>query len=567
MEANTQNTYSTYIKTILFIALLIVSGSVLVGQKTYLIKIKALKDTFSINVKDTIEFQKQLEEKINEFYADGFINSNLDSLNKNSDTITGIIYKGEKHFWDTLIIKNENKLKQNIPVYSAKKQKPVNLLRLKKYKKEILRTLEDNGYPFARLNTEFYIHNKNLKLIIEVIPDDYYSYDTLVYNDIKISNSFLWRYLDIQPGAPYNESSLSKISGRIEQLSFLELTAAPLISYNNKKVRTDLSLKKINANYFDGLLGIVPDQDRDNKYMLTGELELSLLNTLGYGEQLDLQWKKNEQLSQQLNATIKWPYLFKSPLGVNGKVEMLKEDTSFVHLTLRGGLFIYFSGINSATAYYKNKQTIVLSPEDTSNILATNSYGSGLEVIWQNTDSKLNPSTGYMISTDFGAGRRIVNDPENSSDRIKSNYFEGKLLLQGILPVYKRWSVLVQNNLEGLYSEKKIYKSELLRIGGLRTLRGFDENAFFSKSHNISTIEIRWLFEQLSHFKVFADAGWINARTGGDRALIRALGFGTGINLHTNAGIFSISYALGRFNSEPIKLNNAKIHFGYINKF
>ncbi|ALO16138.1 Outer membrane protein/protective antigen OMA87 [Salinivirga cyanobacteriivorans] len=552
-------------KLLAFLFIFIVQSSV--GQDIYLMKIVDQDIVSSIKSNDTADFQNSIRKKLTDFHSQGFINSNLDSIYRSGDTITGIIHKGEKHFWTNLTINSDEKLLQGLPEHKIKHKTPVNLIKVKRYKKELLEYLENNGYPFAQVNSNFEVKNYKLKLNIHLEPGQKYTYDSIVFNDIKIADSFLWRYLNIIPGDVFNNETLSEISDKIQQLSYLELSAEPLISFENKLARTDLRLKKINANYFDGLLGIVPDEDRNNKYMLTGELELSLLNNLGFGEQLELEWKKTRQLSQQLDAAINWPYLLRSPLGVNGKVEMLKEDTSFVRLTLRGGLFVYFNGTNSATGYYKNKQTIVLSPEDTTNILATNAYGTGLEIIWQQKDSKLNPGKGYMIFSDLGAGRRIVQNPSIAGDLIKANYIEGKLTLQGILPVYQRWSVLLQNQLEGIYSDKKIYKNELLRIGGLKTLRGFDENDFFSRNHSISTIELRWLFELYSHFKIFADAGWINAQRGTDRTLLRVLGFGTGVNLNTNAGIFSISYALGKTNNQPVKLNNAKIHFGYINNF
>ena len=40
-----------------------------------------------------------------------------------------------------------------------------------------------------------------------------------------------------------------------------------------------------------------------------------------------------------------------------------------------------------------------------------------------------------------------------------------------------------------------------------------------------------------------------------------------GFDFETKAGIFSLSYALGKQFDNPFEINTAKIHFGYISRF
>ena len=47
----------------------------------------------------------------------------------------------------------------------------------------------------------------------------------------------------------------------------------------------------------------------------------------------------------------------------------------------------------------------------------------------------------------------------------------------------------------------------------------------------------------------------------------RPFGFGSGMSFETKAGIFSITYALGKQFDNPIKFSSAKIHFGFVNFF
>ena len=43
---------------------------------------------------------------------------------------------------------------------------------------------------------------------------------------------------------------------------------------------------------------------------------------------------------------------------------------------------------------------------------------------------------------------------------------------------------------------ENMFKNELFRIGGLKTLRGFDEESITASFYNIATLEWRFLFEQ-----------------------------------------------------------------------
>ena len=117
-------------------------------------------------------------------------------------------------------------------------------------------------------------------------------------------------------------------------------------------------------------------------------------------------------------------------------------------------------------------------------------------------------------------------------------------------------------------SDSTIFENELFRIGGLNTLRGFDEESIFASGYSIVTLEFRYLLEQNSYLYVFTNDAWYENKS--SSASIREdipYGFGAGISFETNAGIFSINYALGAQNGQTPLLKSAKIHFGFVNIF
>jgi hemolysin activation/secretion protein len=113
------------------------------------------------------------------------------------------------------------------------------------------------------------------------------------------------------------------------------------------------------------------------------------------------------------------------------------------------------------------------------------------------------------------------------------------------------------------------FENELYRIGGLKILRGFDEESIFTSFYAVNSIEYRILLEQNSYWYLFFDGAYyenknVNLAT---KITDTPFGFGTGITFQTNSGIFSLNYALGKQFNNPIEFRAAKIHFGFVNYF
>ena len=117
-----------------------------------------------------------------------------------------------------------------------------------------------------------------------------------------------------------------------------------------------------------------------------------------------------------------------------------------------------------------------------------------------------------------------------------------------------------------MYS-KNLFENELYRLGGMKTLRGFIEQSMYASSYAIVNTEIRFLFSKNSFLNAFFDAGWYEQKLEQSYLHDFPFGFGAGINYDTKAGIFSLSYALGKQMDNPIQLKTGTISFGYIAMF
>jgi hemolysin activation/secretion protein len=119
----------------------------------------------------------------------------------------------------------------------------------------------------------------------------------------------------------------------------------------------------------------------------------------------------------------------------------------------------------------------------------------------------------------------------------------------------------------GMVENEKLFLNDLFRLGGLRSLRGFNENFFFASHFATATLETRLLFEEQSYFFVFLDQGWVKYNLTNNEFLDTPTGLGIGLNLALEGGIFNFVYALGNSKLQPIGFQTSKIHLGYISRF
>jgi len=119
----------------------------------------------------------------------------------------------------------------------------------------------------------------------------------------------------------------------------------------------------------------------------------------------------------------------------------------------------------------------------------------------------------------------------------------------------------------GVYNSPTTYRNELFRIGGYKLLRGFDEESILAAQYAVCTLEYRYLIGLNSFLFTFVDAGWAKNNVPGYNLNSSFLGLGLGLAFETKAGIFNISYAMGKRDNTNLNFHDAKIHLGYVSFF
>jgi outer membrane protein assembly factor BamA len=527
------------------------------------------------------ELKNEISDIINQLNHNAYLNSSTDSIVVDSSFYHVFIHLGKTYKWTSLKNKNIDEEVLSKIGYRDKlfNNKPFNQKQLKTFFNKVILFYENHGYPFASIKLDsLKINNNNLSAQLYINKNQFYKIDSVIIKgDAKISNQYIKNYIKIKEDDTYKEEAIHKISTRIKELPFVIEEKKWKVVFIEDKSKVLLFLKKKQASKFNGILGVIPDEET-GKLRLTGDVKLNLINSFHNGEKINFNWRSIQENTQDLKFNVLYPFLVNTPFGLDYNFKLYKKDTTFIDVGHKIGLRYILKGNNYFSVFFHNKSSSLLSQSNYATLTVLPSYADissklyGIGAHNSKLDYLLNPRKGYQITISGSLGNKsIKKNPqidENLYENIKLNstLYNADLNIEYYLPITKR-SIIKLASKNGYTFNNNLFENELLRVGGLLTLRGFDEESIFASLYTIETLEYRYILEQNSYLYLFIDGAYYENESIDNFIADRPYGFGMGISFETKAGIFSISYALGKQFDNPILFRSAKIHFGFVNFF
>jgi len=531
--------------------------------------------------------ESEVENIIQKLFSKGFIEASVDSTVLKDKILHSYIYIGKQYLISTLENGNLNEELVRKIHFRPKEyiNKKLAFSEIEKTQNEIVSFYENRGYPFAEVYLDsFSILNNRINAKIFVNPHSLFMIDTIIVEgNTNTTSKYLQNFLSIKKGDYYDKSKIDKISQKISQLSFIKESRKSQLVFLAGKIKMYIFIEKQKSNEFNLLLGILPnDKLNKNKITITGDGTLHLFNSFGVGEEMFVDFKQLKPQTQNLDIAFVYPYLLNLPFGINGKFNLYKNDTSFLNINTKVGISYPFNGVDYIQVFYQNKISNVLN-YDTSTIRATKQLPEtldkvnnnfGVKMHFQKLDYIFNPRKGFDFTISGAVGTRkikpnsiLTNIESTVYDNIQTEsiIFNSTVDLRYFIPILKRHSILLANKSEFLLA-KNVLKNEKYRIGGSHVLRGFDEEEIYSPYFSVFTTEYHFSLSKNAYFYAFGDFAIVEDSRNNNKIDI-PFGFGVGTTFETKAGIFSLSYALGKQLDNKIELKNGKIHFGYINLF
>ncbi len=531
----------------------------------------------------------------NTLLSKGYPAASVDSVHYDSAKATVYLYTGRYYEVASISISDEDQrlVEQSGWNMRSLQSKPLTTAHISAFQSGILNYLENNGYPFARLQLDSIVFNNEkmaAKLKIEEGP--LYKIDSIrVYGNAKIANTFLQQYLQIPNGTIYRKAILQNISKKLSELPYLQEQQTWNMTMLGTGSVLNLYLQSRKSSQVDVLVGFLPSNEQtiNNKILITGDANINLRNAFGTGEIIGLNWQQIQIKSPRLNLAFQQPFVFGSAFGIHTTFDLFKKDSSFLNLNFLAGLQYALSTAQKGSVFIQNLTTNLLSV-DTSLVkrvkklpdqIDASSFNLGVSYEINTTDYRFNPKRGFEVNWIASAGLRklrknnvilTLKDPLFSYaslyDSVKQNSYQLRARLNAAYYIQAGQQSTFKTAVNsGWFHSPAVFRNELFQIGGYKLLRGFDEESIFASGYVTGTFEYRYLIGINSFLSSFIDAGWTANNSNNLHTRNKYLGGGIGLALETKAGIINISYAAGKRDDSKFNLRQSKIHIGYVNYF
>ena len=514
---------------------------------------------------DTVGYSKSFEnyetllleiERFKEVaYRLGYIESTVQSVTKNTSETVAQLMLGPKY--ESVQIYGDKVLFELLDLKPIETTGSLSYHQTKVSELEVLMNqltdgLASKSFPFASVTLKniIPIDKTTLKADLVVVTKQARQLNTVEIKGYdKFPRSFIKHYLGIKTNIPFDLKAIQTKTETLDQLSFTNQLRPAEVLFTQDTTSVYLYLEKNKSNRFDGFLGFGSEETTGN-LELNGYLYLNLVNNLNYGESFVLNYRSDENDLKTFESKLTLPYLFKSPIGSELKLNIFKKDSTFTTAEQSVNLFYQLNPKQRLFVGIKTAQSNALEPIESSTIIDYKTNAYELRYTYQNRTPKdlLFPVKSQMEVRFSRANRK--------TSALKTNQNIYLIKAAHLFNLNKSNSLYINLNAQGIDS-KNYVSNELLRFGGIRTIRGFEENSINASSFGVLASEYRLRLSPSLYVHSIIDAAYFNTPIKSDQKLV---GIGFGFGLLTEAGLLKFNLANGQLENQNFRFSDSKVH-------
>ena len=514
---------------------------------------------------DTVGYSKSFEnyetllleiERFREVaYRLGYIESTVQSVTKNTSETVAQLMLGPKY--ESVQIYGDKVLFELLDLKPIETTGSLSYHQTKVSELEVLMNqltgaLASKSFPFASVTLKniIPIDKTTLKADLVVVTKQARQLNTVEIKGYdKFPRSFIKHYLGIKTNIPFDLKAIQTKTETLDQLSFTNQLRPAEVLFTQDTTSVYLYLEKNKSNRFDGFLGFGSEETTGN-LELNGYLYLNLVNNLNYGESFVLNYRSDENDLKTFESKLTLPYLFKSPIGSELKLNIFKKDSTFTTAEQSVNLFYQLNPKQRLFVGIKTAQSNALEPIESSTIIDYKTNAYELRYTYQNRTPKdlLFPVKSQMEVRFSRANRK--------TSALKTNQNIYLIKAAHLFNLNKSNSLYINLNAQGIDS-KNYVSNELLRFGGIRTIRGFEENSINASSFGVLASEYRLRLSPSLYVHSIIDAAYFNTPIKSDQKLV---GIGFGFGLLTETGLLKFNLANGQLENQNFRFSDSKVH-------
>jgi outer membrane protein insertion porin family len=444
---------------------------------------------------------------------------------------------------------------------------------------ELLSYYEENAHPFYSITIEsvFMFFDSTAE---KHLTDIYLNVNKGVLSSIakveiignqKTKDYVILRAVNLAENEKYSQQRIEDIPKKLNRLRFFEPVESPSFYLNSQNEGVlQIKVEEKQTNNFDGIIGYVPDTREGEEGYFTGFVNVSLRNILGTGRAAATKWQQEDRNSQEIELKYLEPWLFGFPFNIGVGFFQRKQDTSYVQRSADGTLDYIATDDITASLLISSESTIPTESEfSTFTVFNSSSLTTGLRLVINTTDDFYSPTGGMIFRNTYKFSRKSINGPEE----FITPTTETNINLQRIEVDFSIFYEFFSRQIAALSVHGREMKgtffdfSDLYRLGGTYSLRGYREKQFTGNRIFWSNLEYRYLLTRRTFAYLFLDTGYYLRNAEPERSIERAegfkIGYGLGINLETGIGVLGVNFGI----AEGDSFSDGKIHFGILNEF
>ena len=512
------------------------------------------KINYKTKHKDATALYIELNRVQKHLKMNGYFLSRIDSVSKKGKIYIAYLNLDKKV--DSVLLKHKSISNQMLQKYNFKNNYikiPINQL------EEILNAISNfqelQGNAFSKIKLEkLRIQNKTLFAEIDLTSSKKRKIDKVVLKGYEnFPKSFIKNYLNINSKTTFNKKKLMEISKLSKGLDFISETKPPETLFKKDSTLIYIYLKKIQESSFDGLVNF--NSQENGKLQFNGYLDLKLKNILNKGEQLNLLWNSFGNEKQEFSISVKTPYIYNSKLSPEFTFSLYKQDSTFLNINLNANLKYQIKNNTNLFVSFNSEKSENSTENISNNISTYENYflGFGYEYKILKNDMFRNDIFFININPSFGK-RKTIN---NTSQQIKIT-----TTLAYLLDLNRKNSIYFRNK-TALLNSTNYFDNELFRIGGNKSIRGFNEQSIFVKNYLLQNIEFRYQTSKSSYMYTITDLALITATNSKEKLY----SFGLGYLFNSNSSQINISTAVGTNTKNPLDFKNTQFFVNWVNFF
>lgn len=342
-------------------------------------------------------------------------------------------------------------------------------------------------------------------------------------------------------GLPYRRDAALAARDRLAQSGLFRT-----VSYEGLEGEADWSRAQLvyrvsepRYNQFEGAVGLQGDAG------LAGLARLELGNIVGTGRTLGLRWEAPRSGVSYFSARYGEPLLFGAPLKLDVAVEQNVQDTLYIRTRWGGGLRYALSGQEQLEAAYVVERVVQeFGPVERAELQNT---VFGIE---RNTlDQPLTPRRGTRARIGGSQTYKTEYLRPDGERRFRSN--SADVRGEWHRPVTRGTGLSLVAEAAGRFStQPELPDYERYPVGGAKTLRGYDEEAFRVDRYVLTRLEWnRFVGERGQRAFLFWDHASMATRYAPDFAsrytdVEHRDGYGVGLRLEAAGGLIGVDFGL-----------------------